>query len=399
MLKSDDVDDVCWPDYERSILNLSCSILKYFGVEPLHGTLAEADRELASNPRHVCVILLDGMGMNVLESTLYYKDFLRRNLITDISSVFPPTTTASTTSFLSGQSPIEHGWLGWDVYFGQEDKTVTCFTNTIQDTRIQAAEYNVAKKYLPYKNIIDQINESGNAKANVIFGFQPEFEYDIDKFIAAIKKSCQGDQRTFTYAYWDDPDHTLHVKGTKATETAKCMTELNEKLTYLCQNCKDTTFFITADHGHKDIMNVNLCEDYPEIKEMLVRQTSIEPRAISFFVKPECVKEFPRIFNDHFGSEYKLFTKEEALKNQLFGPGKMNANSTAIGDFIAAAYKGRTIVWNKNSHHFKSHHAGLSKEEMRIPFICYKYKPFHVGLKVYYLIVGIFLLAFLIMIF
>ena len=388
--------EIVFPNYDESILNLSCSILEHFGVKPKHGTLHWVDRVLAKNPKHVVVILLDGLGMNILQSSLYYKDFLRRNLLTDISSVFPSTTTSSTTTFLSGESPIEHGWLGWDVYFAQEDKTVTCFTNNIKGTETKAADYSVARKYLPYKNIIEQINEAGVGKANAIFPFGPDGATSLDEWIAKIRKSTQVQEKTFTYAYWENPDHTLHLQGTKSNDVVKCVTELNEKLSYLCQNCKDTTFFITADHGHTDIMNCNLCEDYPDIQKMLVRETSIEPRAISFFVKPDCVKDFPRVFNDSFGQDYVLFTKQEALENELFGPGFPNENSTGIGDFIAVGYKARTLVWNEKSHHFKSHHAGLSKDEMRIPLICYEYKPLHIGMKVYYIIAGIFIFALLV---
>ncbi len=115
-------NEPCFPDYTDSILNLSNSILKYYGIEPFHETHPGADYLLSKNFPHVVVILLDGLGMNILERNLTYRDFLRRNLYSDYSSVFPPTTTSSTTTFLSGLSPVEHGWLGWDVYFKQEDK-------------------------------------------------------------------------------------------------------------------------------------------------------------------------------------------------------------------------------------------------------------------------------------
>lgn len=384
------------PDYKNSILNLSCSILNHFGVKPEHPTLPEADAVLARNFKHTVVILLDGLGMNILQKHLSFRDFLPRNLLIEYSSVFPPTTTASTTTFLSGKSPIEHGWLGWDVYFEQEDKTVTCFKNTLKNTNTPAADYNIAEKYLPYENIIDQINKAGQAEANIVFPFGKEPHADLNDWINTIKKICKSEKRTFTYAYWENPDIELHHKGTNSKDITDCIEELNSKLSYLCETCKETVFFITADHGHTDILNNFLTEDYPEINDMLIRETSIEPRAISFYVKPECKNQFPRIFNDSFGSDYLLLTKEEVLKNELFGPGIPNQNLTGIGDYMAIAYKGRTLIQNKDCHQFKSHHAGLSKDEVRIPLICYQYKNEHIGLKVLYTVIGILVLTFLI---
>lgn len=395
-------EDIVFPDYENSILNLSCSILQHYGVKPLHHTLQEADRILSKNYQHVVVILLDGLGMNILEKNLSYRDFLRRNLITDYSSVFPPTTTASTTSFLSGKSPIEHGWLGWDVYFDKEDKSVTCFRNTLQGSTEKAADYNIAQKYLPYETIFEQINKTGNAKAYGVFPFSSygfKGQPDLSKWVETIREYCHKDERNFIYAYWTNPDHDLHRLGTNSNDITKIVEELNAKMAYLCEECPQTAFFITADHGHTDIRNDFLEENYPELAKMLIRKPSIEPRAISFYIKPEYITSFPEEFNSHFGNDYILFTKEQILKEELFGPGFKNENLTGIGDFIAVSHTEKTILWNKNELQFKSHHAGLSKNEMRIPLISYVNKPKKFGLFFYYAIIALIIVFLAIAIF
>ena len=65
------------------------------------------------NIKNIVLLLFDGMGISVLEKHLAPDSFLRKHLVCPISSVFPPTTTAATTSVLTGRTRIEHGWLGW----------------------------------------------------------------------------------------------------------------------------------------------------------------------------------------------------------------------------------------------------------------------------------------------
>ena len=95
--------EVIYPDYEKCLTNLTNSILKYFDIKPYHKTLKELDKVLEENNYdNVVLLIYDGMGSNIMDRNLDEKSFLRINKVTDIKAVFPPTTTASTNSLLSG---------------------------------------------------------------------------------------------------------------------------------------------------------------------------------------------------------------------------------------------------------------------------------------------------------
>ena len=116
-------------DYSNSLVNLSCSVLKRFGAEYGHKTLPCADEWMGKGFRNVVVVLLDGMGCEAIDFHLKEDGFFRSHYRCGISSVFPPTTTAATTTMESGLTPAEHGWLGWSLYFGEIHKVVNAFTN------------------------------------------------------------------------------------------------------------------------------------------------------------------------------------------------------------------------------------------------------------------------------
>ena len=54
------------PDYNNSILNLITSILKYYNVESKYNSLPEIDEILNKDYNNVVLLILDGMGENIL---------------------------------------------------------------------------------------------------------------------------------------------------------------------------------------------------------------------------------------------------------------------------------------------------------------------------------------------
>ena len=96
------------PDYQNSILNLVNSILHNYGAPHRYTTLPEADEILKKDYRHVVLLVLDGMGVSVLERFLPEESFLRSHFQKEISSVFPPTTVAATTRM----AWVEHVFSG-----------------------------------------------------------------------------------------------------------------------------------------------------------------------------------------------------------------------------------------------------------------------------------------------
>lgn len=78
------------PDYNNCLVNLSNSILKAFGAETTAPTLAIADKLLEGSHKNVVLLLMDAMGISVLEKHLEPDGFLRSHLAGQYSSVFPP---------------------------------------------------------------------------------------------------------------------------------------------------------------------------------------------------------------------------------------------------------------------------------------------------------------------
>lgn len=364
-----------FPNYDNCLTNLTNSILQNFNIKPYHKTLPIIDKILEEDSYDNIVLLIyDGMGSKILKNNLCDNSFLIKHKIDDIYAVFPPTTTASTTTLKSGQNPSEHGWLGWDLYFKEIDETITLFLNTIKDTEIPISKVNIAKKYFPYKNIVNMINEKYKAYSLIPFG---EERYEgLKQLNEKIINLCIQKDKKFIYAYYDEPDHIMHETGTTSNESKNIIESINNSTKELFDSLKgtNTLIIVTADHGHINCKDITL-SNYKDIFNTLKHDISIESRACSFFIKDNKKEEFEVLFQKYFSKDFILYKKEEVIKNKLFGPGKENEYfKDSLGDYLAVATSNKYFRYNEKSVKLVSMHGGITKDEMIVPLIILKTK-------------------------
>lgn len=359
-------------NYKECLTNLACSIRKYFDLEYKHNTIDYIDKILTENkPKNVVTILCDGMGSNIIDRVLEPDSFLIKHRLKPITTVFPATTVAATTSMMTGLNPVETGMLGWDMYYKDIDKTITTFWNSAKEDEEhkglpEAREYN--KKHMITKSIMEEINEKGIDTGYILFPFGPAPYKDINDMYTKIESLCNNPGKKYIYAYDTEPDHTMHELGCDTDEVKEIIKNINKKVEELSHKLKDTIIFVIADHGHKNVENIML-KDYPDIVECLERNTSLEPRAVNFFIKDNKKEEFPEIFNKHFKDDFDLYTKKDVINSKLFGTGEENeVFRDILGDYLAIAKTNKTLLYT-GSEILKSQHAGYTDDEVLVPLI------------------------------
>lgn len=357
-------------NYNECLTNLACSIRKYFGLDYKHNTLKYIDDLLEEKqPKNVVCILFDGMGSNIIDKVLDKNDFFIKNRKHILTSVFPATTTAATTSMRTGLNPCEHGWLGWNTYIKPIDKIITLFNNCEYDKEEVSEEFLNVKNLLVTKTIVNEINEKGQFYGVELFPFG-ENNYDgLDDMLNRISIECSKDGKKYVYAYDDNPDHAMHEFGCYSDESVNLIKERNAKVEELCNKLEDTIIFVIADHGHLDSEYLYL-DDCSELIDMLERDISLEQRTISFKIKDGFHDKFLKMFTDIFGEYFTLYDKEEVINSKLFGDGEENILfRDALGDFIAISENSNKCLSYHNGVHFASNHAGYLDDEIYIPLI------------------------------
>jgi len=356
-------------DYDNSILSLSCSIIRAYGCAYRHLTLPAADKLLDKGFKNVILLLFDGLGTDALEYHLPEDSFLRRHQISRISSVFPPTTTAATTSIISGLSPAEHGWLGWSLYFSELDDNIDLFPNTGSNGK--AKECHAANTYLPYKNIMQMITETGKTKGVSLFNFGANGYKSHGNMRRKIKKICRERGKRFIYCYNNQPDTYMHLTGCYSDKTQQEIVRINNTVKKLCRRLKNTLVIVTADHGLIDTNDSRCILDYPKLIDTLERLPSIEPRVLNCFVKSGRDKDFIAECKNAFGHDIMIVSKAQAVESKIFGDTESNVNlEKRIGDYLIIPTTAMAIHNSyKSAKKFIGIHAGIDKREFEVPFI------------------------------
>lgn len=358
--------------YEESILSLIASISKYYGLSSDFQSDESLDELLnTKKPKHIIELLIDGMGANLIERKLEEDSFLKTNLFKKVSTVFPSSTTAATTSILNGKAPNQNAYLGWSQYFSDVDDEVVIFLNQGKYSKRQY-EADFASKRIFNTTIIDRLNMANYQTKQLYPSYKEEACDDFDEMCKKLI-NYQNDY-DFIYAYWDEYDDTMHKLGPNDLICDVMLKEFDQKLKALSEKLNDDTMLIVlADHGQIKIdKSYNLYDS--KYEKYFIRKPSLETRVMAFHIKEELCDEFAKIFKEVFEDEFILLSKEQVLKTHLFGPYENHKDlKRYLGDFIAIAKSNSMLIYDEtNTKKFLGNHGGILEDELLIPFVIYQ---------------------------
>ena len=370
------MDKYVFPDFSNSNLNITSTLAEFLNCGNDKPTIKVLKDELNKNYKNVVFICFDGLGINPIDINLGDKSILKNNIVMELTSTFPSTTTNATTSLLSNKYPLEHGWFGWSMYFEKMNKNINIFPKTdsfnnepieITDSPLKLEDYYFDKANSEYKvyTVFPEYVQVKNKESNFVFE-------TTDEFFANIRNVLNKENKKFIYAYYGEPDTTMHKYGVSSKEAHKLINELDDNVKKLYGEYSDTLFIITADHGQIDVQGyVDLYGD-KKLQDMLVIYPYLDARAVAFKVKDGKKDEFKEYFNSKYSDDFTLYESKKLIDMGVFGPkGDMGY---LLGDYIAiGTFTNKTAILTPVSHQFKGHHTSLTKE-MMVPLILLRRK-------------------------
>ncbi|MFH1813374.1 MAG: alkaline phosphatase family protein [Pseudomonadota bacterium] len=384
-----------WPDFDGgSIVDLMDSVLRSRGGHAAGPGLRDVDVSGWSDARTVVLLVLDGVGMAQLD-LLPEDSFLRRHCAHALTSVFPSTTAAAITTFMTARAPAVHGLTGWHVRFdepGLDGRVLAILPVTPRGLR-DASELTLGPDdvlervcrtpsmftslpgdscVISPADIVDSpfnLRHSAGARRIGHDGL-PDM---LDQIDCALRVPSPP---SYVYAYWPDFDHCAHQRGAASDEARALLRAADVALGRWVQapSRRDTLLLVTADHGFIDGPPQRLIEleDFPLLADCLAGPLSGERRAVFCHVKPGRVRDFERALQalDHACTVWRSADLQAAGR---FGPGTPHPKLLSrIGDFTLEMRDDWTLrdtMPGERGHRLVGVHGGTHADEMRVPLV------------------------------
>lgn len=382
-----------FPDYDKSIINITASILHYFGCDHHYPALPELSEEYLDKFDNIVFIVADGLGAELLKHHLPATSLLRENTVSSLTSVFPPTTSAAISSLLSGVSPLEHGIIGWTLYFKEYFKLIDFLPLHDTSTGEPLSElYSDIHEKFHFESIFKIIHDLkpeieqhyvtpdflANSKYTKMASHSAEmYTYtDVDSALNYIDKTIKNSSnKKLFYCYTNEPDKSMHKLGVDNDDIKEIIEKIESYVEELRNHLKGTKslIIVTADHGMIEVGDSIYANEEKSLWESLILPTFPEPRFISCFLHQDKVSEFLEFAHAH-KDDFLLMSKSEFLSKVLLGRGKPHPRViNMLGDYLLIA-KGNKAIQTKypqshNTFKFKAMHAGLTEKEMIVPLI------------------------------
>ena len=360
--------------YDESVLSYVASIRRYFGLSSSY----TADQRFSEfldrqRPQKVFVLLVDGMGAEHIRKKLDKDAFLNRHLFARTTTVFPPTTTAATTSIRNGKAPNENAWLGWMQYLKEADDIIIPFRSMGYYNEIQY-EKDIFERCVPVSRTEDDLKKIGIAARILFPSFEEDGCEDFDEMCSRLLDYSYGDHYRYIYAYWDKYDTYMHEYGPSSRICDTYLEHINCEIEELCRNLNsDTMLVVTADHGQVDIRRFyNLCRS--PFEKYFYRRPALEQRSMAFYIRKGVEKEFEKEFKKAFERDYILLSKAQVLRSKLFGDHPSHPRfEEFIGDYIGIAKSDMVLIYRERDDcYYQGQHAGILDDEMMVPIIAYQ---------------------------
>jgi hypothetical protein len=332
--------------------------------------------------RHVRLLLVDGLGWELLQQHRDDAPFLSGLAGDPITAGFPATTAASLASVGTGLAPAAHGIVGLSFEVGDHVAMNALGWNADgRDLRERFPPEDVQPDRTTFERMADDgvmvqvavpAKHAGSGLTRAVLrGGEVRGILALGDLAAGASEPPDGD-RTFRYAYHGDLDMLGHVFGPGSDAWRLQLVQVDQLARSMAERLPPGgLLLVTADHG------MVRASDHVDVEELTdgVRLLAGEPRVRHVYAEPGAAADVLAAWRETLGDRAWVRSREEAVAAGWFGPGATPRTTRRIGDVVAAARGGTALIAPGAEPMLSAlpgQHGSLTTAELAIPLLRYQ---------------------------
>lgn len=365
---------------EPTLADLMPSVLASSGVA------GESNRLELAAADHTVVLLVDGMGWELLQRNRNAAPYLADLPGSPIRAGFPTTTAVSLASLGTGLPSGLHGITGYQSYVGEIDAPLNWLRWTTAGTAIDQRAGFVPEQAQPRRTVFERGRQSGLAVTTVV---PRAFEGSgltravlrggefvgvsaYGDLLARVVRAVRANDRSLVYCYIGEVDTLGHIYGPESEEWLAQLTIVDQFVRQFAAALPaGTRLLVTADHGMIDATRGRRI-DFDRIPGLSEDVTVIagEPRCRHVYT--DHVDRVIERWRNEVGDDAWVGSRDDVLAAGLFGPEPDPALTGRIGDIVVVG-RGEASVIRSDGEMVMSNlpgqHGALTDEELLVPVL------------------------------
>lgn len=330
--------------------------------------------------RSVVVLLVDGLGWQLLDTHRDIAPVTASLSGGPISAVFPTTTPVGLGSFGTGLPPGAHGLVGASFWLPETE-------DVLNPLHWGGDPFPVAIQ--PEPTVFEAVERAGFAMTTVSPGayrtsgltravLRGGSYLAADDAIARVERVrslLRSSAPSFTYVYWFELDRVGHEFGVDSAEWRTALGRVESLVVALLDELPSgATLVVTADHGMVDcpVESRVMVDDHPELMAG-VRHLTGDPRARHVYADDGAARDVLQAWQAIVGDRFTVMTRVQVLESGILGEVDP-ALAARIGDLLVIASDGNMIGSSADAtvSRLIGQHGALSSAEVLIPALIHR---------------------------